>query len=171
MAEDKDKGFTVVDRRIKFEETESQPAEKPASAPEEKAEAKPPTDQKPAATETDDGDQGAEGDGFGDKSASSAGEKTASAQRPPLPPVSFSTFALSLHGSALVHLGLIPGPAGQKPQVDLELARHNVDLLEMLKEKTKGNLSADENNLLDNILYELRMVYLEVCKKNQPRSM
>lgn len=160
MAEDKDKGFTVVDRRIKFEETESQTAEKPASAPEEKAEAKPPTEQKTAATDTDDGDKSA--------SAAEAGpEKTASAQKPPLPPVSFSTFALSLHGSALVHLGLIPNPAGQKPQVDLELARHNVDLLEMLKEKTKGNLSEDENNLLDNILYELRMVYLEVCKKNQ----
>ncbi len=79
-----------------------------------------------------------------------------------LPPVNFSMFILSLNTSALVHLGQIPDPQTQQKKTDLALARQTIDILDMLKEKTKGNLTRDEEKLLDSILYELRVLYLKV---------
>ncbi len=81
-----------------------------------------------------------------------------------LPPVNFSMFVLSLNTSALVHLGQIPDPQTQKKKKDLALARQTIDILDMLKEKTKGNLTKEEEKLLDTILYELRMIYLKVSE-------
>ncbi len=78
-----------------------------------------------------------------------------------LPPVSFSTFILSLNTSALVHLGKIPDPITKEKKVDLVLARHTIDTLDMLKEKTRGNLTKEEENLLESILYELRILYVK----------
>jgi hypothetical protein len=71
-------------------------------------------------------------------------------------------FILSLNTSALVHLGQIPDPQTQQKKTDLALARQTIDILDMLKEKTKGNLTRDEEKLLDSILYELRVLYLKV---------
>ncbi len=79
-----------------------------------------------------------------------------------LPPVNFSMFILSLNTSALVHLGQIPDPHTQEKKKDLALARQTIDILDMLREKTKGNLTKEEEKLLDNILYELRLLYLKV---------
>ena len=78
-----------------------------------------------------------------------------------LPEVNFSMFILSLNTSALVHLGQIPDPLTQEKKVDLPLARHTIDTLQMLREKTKGNLTKEEERLLDSILYELRILYLK----------
>jgi len=78
-----------------------------------------------------------------------------------LPPVTFSTFILSLNTSALVHLGQIPDPVTNEKRVDLVLARHTIDTLDMLREKTKGNLTKEEENLLNSILYELRILYVK----------
>jgi len=78
-----------------------------------------------------------------------------------LPEVSFSMFILSLNTSALVHLGQLPDPLTQEKKVDLALARHTIDTLQMLREKTKGNLTKEEEKLLDSILYELRILYLK----------
>ncbi len=78
-----------------------------------------------------------------------------------LPEVKFSMFILSLNTSALVHLGQIPDPLTQEKKVDLPLARHTIDTLQMLREKTKGNLTKEEERLLDSILYELRILYLK----------
>ncbi len=83
------------------------------------------------------------------------------AKKEDLPEVTFSMFILSLNTSALVHLGQIPDPETNEKKVDLKLARHTIDTLDMLREKTRGNLTKDEEKLLDSILYELRMLYLK----------
>ena len=73
----------------------------------------------------------------------------------------FEKFAASLYMSALMQLGLA-APQGGKPQVDMMGARQTIDILGILKDKTKGNLTPAEENMLQNVLYELRMAYLEV---------
>jgi len=80
-----------------------------------------------------------------------------------LPSLDFSTFVLSIIGSAYVHLGDAPNPEGDSEQ-DLELARQDLDLLGILQDKTKGNLSGDEERLLDQALLDLRSRYVEVTK-------
>jgi hypothetical protein len=73
----------------------------------------------------------------------------------------FSLLALSLGNAALVGLGMLPEPTTQKTTVNLELARHNIELLEMLQEKTKGNLIADEQRMLEDLIYNLKLRFVE----------
>ena len=75
--------------------------------------------------------------------------------------VTFERFAASLYMSALVQLGLVH-EQGAQPQVDLIGARQTIDTLGMISDKTKGNLTPTEENLLQNCLYELRMAYVDV---------
>ncbi len=75
--------------------------------------------------------------------------------------VSFDKFIASLYMSSLMQLGLA-APQGEKPELDLIGARQTIDTVAMLQEKTKGNLTPQEESMLQNILYELRMAYLEV---------
>jgi len=78
-----------------------------------------------------------------------------------LPKIDFSTFLLSLAASAMVQLGLAPGPEGEKRESpDLAMARHTIDTIEMLVEKTRGNLDTDEERLLQSVLYEVRMSFV-----------
>jgi hypothetical protein len=77
----------------------------------------------------------------------------------------FTTFILSISSAAFMGLGLVPNHKN-KIEVDLELARQNIDLLELIKEKTKNNLTKDEEKLLDNLLLETRMKFIEVSKKS-----
>ncbi len=77
--------------------------------------------------------------------------------------IDFTTFVFSVSSAAFMGLGLAPRPGAQKTEVDLELARQNIDLLEMIKDKTKNNLTADEDRLLSNILGEVRLKYVEVA--------
>ncbi len=80
----------------------------------------------------------------------------------PLPTIDFSTFILSLSTSALYQLGLVPDPeTGQKREPDRLIARQTIDTLEMLHEKTRGNLDPGELKLFDSLLYELRMRFVE----------
>ena len=81
-----------------------------------------------------------------------------------LPHVDFATFILSLSHSALMHLGEAPHPETGKIEKNLALARQTIDLVGMLEEKTKGNLSGDEERLIGQILYDLRMRYVELSK-------
>lgn len=74
---------------------------------------------------------------------------------------SFSTLILSIGSSAAMALGLAPNPANGKVEKDLGLARFNIDLLRMLKEKTKGNLSADEQKFLESIVTDLQMKFIQ----------
>jgi hypothetical protein len=81
-----------------------------------------------------------------------------------LPAIDFSTFVLSLSHSALVHLGDAPSPDGQKAERDLSLARQTIDLLAILQDKTRNNLTGEEERLLDQALYDLRVRFVEVSK-------
>jgi Domain of unknown function (DUF1844) len=80
--------------------------------------------------------------------------------RPPLPEVNFATFVVSLSTEVLFHLGEIPHPMSGEKQKDLELAKHAIDTLAMLQEKTQGNLSEEEQKLLEGMLYDLRMAFI-----------
>jgi len=83
-----------------------------------------------------------------------------------LPAIDFSTFVLSLSHSALVHLGDAPSPDGQPADRDLSLARQTIDLLAILQEKTRNNLTGEEERLLDQALYDLRLRFVEVSKSS-----
>lgn len=89
-----------------------------------------------------------------------AGECRSGQHDCPYPQVTFSTFILSLSSSALVHLGEVPDPDTGQTLENLPLAKHTVDIIAMLKEKTQSCLDADESKLIDGILYELRMKYV-----------
>ena len=81
---------------------------------------------------------------------------------PPLPEVDFSNFVLSLAATAMVQLGIVPDPeSGQSVEPNTLLARHTIDTLEMIREKTLGNLDSEEEKLLESMLYELRMRCVE----------
>jgi hypothetical protein len=132
-------GFKVTDRRSFTDEAEPQDkAREPASPP-----AQPPTQ------------------------ANAAGV-TAEAPTAAFPPVDFHTFVLSLGSSALLHLGEIENPNDGASQKDLPLAKHTIDILVMLEEKTKGNLSSAEERLMESLLYDLRLRYVEALKA-QPK--
>jgi len=82
-----------------------------------------------------------------------------------LPAIDFSTFILSLSTSALFHLGLIPDTQSGKPgERNLPLARQTIDILEILATKTRGNLDPEEAKLLESLLYEIRMRFVEASR-------
>jgi len=83
-------------------------------------------------------------------------------QRIPLPPASFSFLVLSLRAQAEMQLGLMHFGQEEKPQPDLMLARHTIDMMAVLLEKTKGNLTLEEQRLLENSLTELRFRFVQV---------
>jgi hypothetical protein len=80
------------------------------------------------------------------------------------PEPDFKFFVTTLSIQASIALGQIPNPATNKTEVDLTQAKFLIDTLGMLKEKTKGNLDQEESNLLENLLYELRMIYVNKQK-------
>ncbi len=82
-------------------------------------------------------------------------------QQVPLPEINFSTFIFSLSSSALAHLGEIPDPVSGQKKVDLTLAKQTIDVLGMLEEKTKGNLTPEEESLLKSVLYDLRLKFVK----------
>ena len=79
---------------------------------------------------------------------------------PPLPEVNFSTFIVSLSTEILFHLGEIGHPGTGERQKDLVLAKHAIDTLAMIQEKTKGNLTEEEQKFLESMLYDLRMCFI-----------
>jgi len=81
--------------------------------------------------------------------------------------VSFEAFILSLSTTAMVHLGIVPDPATQKASANLPAARQMIELIGMLQEKTKGNLSAPESQLIDAVLFDLRMNYVNKTKEEK----
>jgi len=131
-----EKGFVVIDRRGEADDEEAAEARSETSAR--------------------DRDPSAPGPG---EAESPAGGST-----DPLPQMDFSTLLHSFAISALYHLGIAPGPDGQTAQPDLTLAKQNIDILEVLGEKTAGNLTDEERQLLDGILYEVRMRFVEISK-------
>jgi hypothetical protein len=91
-----------------------------------------------------------------------AGEPASAAggEAPPRPPIDFPSYLLSYYTQGLVLLGEVPNPYTNKKEEDVEAARHTIDILSMLEEKTKGNLTEDERQLLESVLYELRMKFM-----------
>jgi hypothetical protein len=85
-------------------------------------------------------------------------------QRPPLPEVNFNTLIFSLSSSAFYNLGEIPDPQTGEKQKDLPLAKHSIDIMAMLGEKTKGNLTDEEQKFLETILADLRLRYVKAIK-------
>jgi hypothetical protein len=80
---------------------------------------------------------------------------------PELPRLDFPTFVLSLSSSVLVHLGEIPEPESGQTMANLPVAKQTIDILSMLEQKTAGNLDPQEDKLLKDMLFELRMKYVQ----------
>ena len=83
------------------------------------------------------------------------------AERMPLPEVNFNSLIFSLSSSALLHLGEIADPHTGQKMKDLPLAKHSIDIIAMLKDKTKGNLSGEEQRFVESILTDLRWRYVK----------
>ena len=77
-------------------------------------------------------------------------------------PIDFSAFILSLSTTALLQLGVIENPYTKKKEKDVAMAKGTIDVLGLIKEKTKGNLTKDEEALMESILAELRMLYYKI---------
>jgi Domain of unknown function (DUF1844). len=82
-----------------------------------------------------------------------------------LPDIDFSTFIFSLSSSVILHLGLMENPYTKTIEKNLPLAKQTIDIISMLKDKTKGNLSDEEENLVTHLLTELRFKYVNEVKK------
>lgn len=150
--ENEGRGFKVVDRR-RFT-TDGEEREGPdvkQDEPAKKVEATPP----PAAKKEPPPPEAKKADAPPASDAAGADAEEEGA-------VTFSMFVQSMAQQALMQLGAIPHPATGRPEVHLEGARDTIDMLEMLRRKTKGNLDAAEQQLLDGVIYELRMTWVEV---------
>ena len=93
-----------------------------------------------------------------------AAESAAPGAAPADEPVTFSTFVLGLSTQALLHLGEIQNPMTRALERDLGAAKHVIDILGILQEKTRSNLEPGEESLLDSVLYDLRMRYVELVR-------
>ena len=82
-----------------------------------------------------------------------------------VPPASFATLISSLVAQTLMTLGGMEDPKTKKRYVNLDLARHHIDMLSVIEDKTKGNLSEEEKKLLDQALYETRMHYVQIAQQ------
>ena len=82
-----------------------------------------------------------------------------------MPEVTFPALIMSLSTSVLYHLGEIGDPKTGKKEVDLDLAKHGIDTLALLQQKTKGNLVKDEEEMLKSILYDVKMRFVKAVKK------
>lgn len=145
---DKQPGFKVSDRRIFSESGDPKPA--PDTEPSGDPAPSPSTASSPAAKAPPT-----------QPAAAPSGPSTAAHD---LPSVDFHTFILSLGSSALLHLGELDQPDGTESGPDLPLAKHTIDIIAMLQEKTKGNLSPPEERLIESLLYDLRLRYVERSK-------
>ena len=81
-----------------------------------------------------------------------------------IPPASFSFLVTTLAAQGAVALGMAPNPLTNKTEAQPEMGKHLIDTLGILQEKTKGNLTSEESQLLEAVLHQLRMAYLQVKK-------
>ena len=160
----KSKLFVDEDWKSKVEAEKAAAAKRTAAEPIPPQTATPPTDSPPTGTPPT---------GAPDPHAESAAKEpraprpvqdTESEDSRRLPPASLESLITMLGTQAMVALGQIPDPVQNKPVVRLAFARHYIDTLGMLEEKTKGNLSTEEAKFLDHILSDLRLAYLAAKK-------
>jgi hypothetical protein len=88
-------------------------------------------------------------------------------ERKQMPEASFPSLILTLGTGALQHMGLVENPVTKRVEKDMMLAKHTIDMLDMLKKKTKGNLRKEEERLLEELLYELRSKYVKAKGKGE----
>lgn len=140
-------GFKVTDKRRFTEEGpgEAEPKEK---SEEQSEKVEPDTAKDDAKAESSDIPKG--------------DEEAATGEEPP--PLNFATFVLSLANTALFQLGLIRMPDSEEAYKDLKAARQTIDILAIMQDKTKGNLTDEEKRLIDETLYQLRMAFVEASK-------
>lgn len=93
--------------------------------------------------------------------ADTAAKKEGGYDMADLPPLDFSTFILSLSSSVLMNLGVVENPMTKKTEKEPAVAKQTIDLIVLLKEKTKGNLTESEAKLLDDLLRELQLWYVK----------
>jgi hypothetical protein len=143
---EEEKGFTVKDRRAfsaegDMREDAAEETDAPQTEPRE-----------------------AEGQGADQPETGTGAAEGGAEKQHRLPPVDFSSFILSMSSAALMHLGQIPDPQSGKRRQDLALARHTIDTLGMIQDKTKGNLSDEEQKLIDSVLTDLRLAFVQLNK-------
>jgi len=138
--EKENRGFKIQDKRIRFDEKIDEATEK---------EKKP--ESEPTILSAD----------------KNSGEKKSEQpqEQKPLPPIDFVQFVMSLASSAMIHLGDMPHPADNQFHPELDAAQETIDILAMLEEKTRGNLSREEASLLTNVLADLRIRFVEKKSK------
>jgi hypothetical protein len=139
MGEPENKGYTVEDRRyLHLSEEEKGKLREKAGAKETAAE-----------------------EAFQEASQKAAAEADKNAQELPLPEITFSSLLFSLSSAAFVSLGAIPDPNTGKVEKNLPLVKQTIDLLGLLRDKTRNNLTQEEEALFDHLLYDLRMTYVK----------
>jgi hypothetical protein len=137
--EDKEKGFKVQDRRRFSAEGEARPDQ----------------DREDAAANANLGPEA--------NQAAGAAQYSAASDRGAEPEINFVTFIVGLSTEALAALGEMPDPATGKHSRDLRAAQQLIDIIAMLGEKTRGNLDTNEKSLMEAILFDLRMKYVELA--------
>jgi hypothetical protein len=145
MPDDKNgpSGFRVVDRRpFSADGTPREAPHQPEKPPEKRPEAVPPAPVEPPAEAEEYREEGVLG---------------------------FEMLVSYLSTTAMFQLGLLEGPGGERIPPDLPNARRTIDLLEVLQDKTRGNLTPREAKLLDDVLYDLRLSFIEIEKRSAPR--
>jgi hypothetical protein len=137
MSENEEKGFKIIDRRASSQEADK------TSKPQDKSPTSTAEEKKVEAEEK-------------------VGKKS---QEAPLPEANFLSLIFTFYADAQIGLGLIPNPLTKKVEKDLVKAKYLIDLLGILQDKTKGNLTSEEEKALEDILFHLRMTYVEELKK------
>jgi hypothetical protein len=141
MADSEDKGFTVHDRRFFQQSEEEKERLRQESREREAAKTAYESEATKAAADANRGSEG------------------------PLPEITFASFIMSLGTSVFFHLGDLPHPETGEAQKNLPLAKQTIDLLGLLREKTRNNLTPEEENIFDHLLYDLRMRYVKEVTK------
>lgn len=98
--------------------------------------------------------------------SAAGGEDGEAWRRGPLPPATLTTLLGTLYTQAMLSMGFVPHPATGKPEVNLEEAKHMIDTLVMLEEKTHGNRTPEEINLFSRLLHEVRLAFVEASKRS-----
>lgn len=145
MAEE-DSGFRVADRRKFTEDGQLRDSAKGAASG-------------PA------GPAGPSGEARGEERAGDSASSPIVGQDSREPKMDFPTLVLSLTTTAMLQMGLVPDPVSQKVEKNLPAARQTIDILEILKDKTRGNLKPDEARLLDRCLHDLKMSFVQSSQK------
>ena len=140
------RGFKVTDRRRFTSGADTEQSDAPAEAASTDA----PTQQ----THTD-------------AAASDTAARPSGAETGPPLEITFSSFVFGLSTQALMYLGEVPAAAGEEPEADMAAAQQMIDVLAMLQKKTSGNLETDESQMLEDVLYDLRMRYVKLQREGR----